>query len=112
MKTLINVTIDENDVVAFKTDLTEKDIPNLPVLSGVLTFNMMTRLWGGNEKMVLAAIRNLAIADLAASANRKQMVKMLDQASEDTAEMMFATMDKMKKDGVNYHMFAPGVKPS
>lgn len=111
MKRLLVVTEDDNGEIRFDTDLRIKDIRDIPTLAGMLAFNMVTRLWGGNETMVLAVIRNLAIADLAVSVNRKEMLTFLDQASADVASAVFASFEEMKTEGGNVTMFAPGVKP-
>lgn len=112
MKKLIEVIEREDGVISFDTDLTMKDISELQDLAGRIAYNMMTRLWGGNETMVLAVIRNLAIADLAASVNRKEMISFLDQASELTAGIIHEFFHKMKLSGCEVQKFAPGVKPS
>ena len=111
MRRLLVVTENEKGEIKFDTDLTKNDIPEIPVLAGMFAFNMLTRLWGGNEVMVLAVIRNLAMADLAVSTNRKEMLTFLDQASKNTAEQVFAFIEKMKKDGVQVMCFDPGVMP-
>ena len=112
MKKLIEVIEKENGDISFDTDLTKNDLSEIPVFAGLFAFNMLTRLWGDNELMVLAVIRNLAVADLAVSTNRKEMVAFLDQASKDTAEQVFAVIEKMKRDGAKVTYFNPGVMPS
>ena len=113
MKKLIEVIEKDNGVISFDTDLTMKDIAELQDLAGRIAFNMMTRLWGGNETMILAVIRNLAIADLAVSVNRKEMISFLDQASGQTSGIIHEVLHQMEKSGGNkIQTFAPGVKPS
>ena len=112
MRNLLIVTENEKGEINFDTDLTKNDLSEIPVLAGMFAFNMLTRLWGGNELMVLAVIRNLALADLAVSTNRKEMLNFLDQASKYTAEQVFALIEKMKEDGVEVKLFNPGIKPS
>lgn len=111
MRKIIEVIEKDNGVICFNTDLKMIDIVELPVVAGRLAYYMMTRLWGGNEKIVLAVIRNLAIADLAVSYNRKDMIKMLDQASSETSRLVHDTIDEMKKNGWQITELAPGVKP-
>lgn len=112
MKNLLVVTENEKGEINFDTDLTKNDLSKIPALAGLFAFNMLTRLWGGNEGIVLAVIRNLALADLAVSVNRKDMLNFLDKASKYTAEQVFAFIEKMKADGVEVKMFNPGIKPS
>lgn len=111
MKKLLEVIENENGEIRYNTDLKKIDMLKLQTLSGEFAFSMMTKLWGGNETIVLAIIRNLAIADLAASVNRKEMVEFLDKASETTAKLLNKTIDEMKKSGHVIQYFAPGVKP-
>lgn len=106
------VTENEKGEINFDADLTKNDLSEIPVLADIFAFNMLTRLWGGNELMVLAVIRNLALADLAVSTNREEMLNFLDQASKNTAEQVFAFFEKMKADGVEMKLFNPGIKPS
>ena len=111
MKKIIEVIEKDNEEIYFNTDLKMTDLVELPLLAGRLAFNMMTRLWGGNEKILLAVIRNLAIADLAVSYNRKDMIAMLDHASYETSKLVDETISEMKKDGCQITVYAPGVKP-
>ena len=111
MKKLIEVIEKDNNEIIFRTDLKSTDIVDLQTLAGKLAYNMMTRLWGGNEQFVLAVIRNLAIADLAVSVNRKEMISFLDEASEVTAMLIQETFEHMRKKGYDVRQYAPGVKP-
>lgn len=111
MKKLLEVIECENGEIRYNTDLKKIDMLKLQTLSGEFAFSMITKLWGGNETIVLAIIRNLAIADLAASVNRKEMVDFLDKASETTAMLLHKTIDEMKKNGHEIQHFAPGIKP-
>ena len=72
---------------------------------------MVTKLWGGNELSVLAMIRALAIADLAVSVNRKEMVEELDAASRECAEMLKEAKEEFEKAGGKVMSFAPGINP-
>lgn len=76
-----------------------------------LALAMTTSLWGGNEMSVLAMIRALIIADLGVSVNRKEMVKMMDQASAHLARAMQESREAMARSGVEIHTFGPGVPP-
>ena len=92
MRKIIEVVEKENCEICFSTDLKMTDISELPILAGRIAFNMMTRLWGGNEEIILAVIRNLAIADLAVCFNRKDMIEFLDQASSETSILVYETL--------------------
>ena len=75
-------------------------------------FTMITKLWGGNELSVLAMIRVLAIADLAVSVNREEMIRHLDEASADLAQAMAqAREEAAKKSGATVITFPPGIGP-
>ena len=99
--------------IRFNTDIkSEKDFQQLPALAAQCAFTMVTRLWGGNEQGVLAAIRILALADLAVSVNRKEMLKHLDAESKTLADVMKEAMEDFKRQGGKVQVFAPGVTPS
>lgn len=112
MKKLIEVVqYNENDI-RFNTDLeVEKNPETVSELTARFAFTMVTKLWGGNELSVLAMIRALAIADLAVSVNRKDMIKMLDQASGDLAKALRQAEQMMRRSGMEIQTFGPGVKP-
>ena len=83
MKKILEVLQYGDIDIRFNTDLDPIKHPN--VIPDVITrtsFAMTTRLWGGNERAVLAMIRALAVADLAVCVNRKEMVRHLDEDSE------------------------------
>lgn len=105
MRRLIEVVFDDKGDVEFKTDLNEKDIPVLPFLAAQLCINMVTRLWDGNERMVPAAISSLAIADLAASVNRQEMIAFLDESSSDVSDMISEFFDQNHKNWMPVQSF-------
>lgn len=78
------------------------------VISAIMC--MATKLWGGNEISVLAMIRALAIADLALSVNREEMIRFLDQASEDYAICFRETGAITRKEGSL--VYPPSFRPS
>ena len=57
-------------------------------------------------------IRALAIADLAVSVNRKQMIQFLDEESAMMAKSLEESLKEMERNGEKVIRFAPGVKPS
>ena len=107
MKKLIEVIENENGEISFYTDLNNNDMGVLQILPSKLAFNMMTQLWGGNETMVLAVIRNLAIADLAVSVNRSEMISFFDAASMMTANVVREMLDTLRRQGVHVQTVAP-----
>lgn len=111
MRKLIEVFEKDNCEICFKTDLKMTDISELPILAGRVAFSMMTRLWGGNEEIILAVIRNLAIADLAVCYNRKEIISFLDKASSETSMLLKETLEDMRKHGCQFTEYAPGVGP-
>jgi len=102
----------ENDV-RFNTDIDVIKNPNVVLdINRDVLFSMITRLWGGNELSVLAMIRALAIADLAASVNTDEMVKMLSESAHYMKSIMQEARKEFEKRGGSIMTFAPGVKPS
>ena len=114
----------ENDI-RFKTDLEVEKNPEMVLelttkfknpemvleLTTKFAWAMFTTLWGGNERTVLAMIRSLAIADLAVSVNRKEMLGFLDESSEMLVRSFQEAKEKMEQQGVKITTFAPGVQP-
>jgi len=101
----------ENDV-RFNTDIDVIKNPDVMFdINRDVLFSMLTRLWGGNELSVLAVIRALAIADLAASINTDEMVKMLSESAHFMKEVLQDARRMFEKNGGTIVTFAPGVKP-
>lgn len=102
----------ENDI-RFHTDIDPIRNPNLiPQTITELALAMTTTLWGGNEQAVLAMVRALAIADLGVSVNRRQMIRFLDDASEDLEKSLGEARRMFEKTGGKVMVFGPGVPPS
>lgn len=112
MKKILEVLQYGDNDFRFNTDLDlvkhQKEIEMLPVR---LVFTMITKLWGGNELAVLTAIRALAIADLAASVNREQMIRHLDHDSKNLARILFESKKEFERAGGKVDVFYPGSKP-
>lgn len=99
--------------IRFNTDINVQKNPNIiPETISTAAFNMVTKLWGGNELSVLAMIRALAIADLAVSVNRKEMVRYLDEASGDMARALSEARKEFEKEGGKIFAFPPEITPS
>lgn len=112
MKKLLEVVEYSDTDIRFYTDVEIEKNPDFVIdVAPRIAFTMFTRLWGGNELSVLAMIRALAIADLAVSVNRKDLVEKLDKASADMARAFRDTEREMRKQGVQIQIFGPGVKP-
>ena len=113
MKTILRVIQTGDQKIRFETDLDVKKNPTLvPDLIERSSLAMVTTLWGGNELTVLAVIRALAIADLAVSVNRKDMVRFLDETSRMTARALEEAKKEFIRSGGKVIEFAPGTKPS
>lgn len=98
--------------IRFNTDIkSERDFQQLPDLAVQCLLAMTTRLWGGNEHGVLAAIRILALADLAASVNREEMLKRLDEESGNLANILKEAMADFERKGGKVITFGPGIAP-
>ena len=113
MKKILEVLQYSDIDLRFNTDVEVSKNPNIvPETISRAAFTMVTKLRGGNELSVLAMIRALAIADLAVSVNREEMVQFLDDASADMAKVMVEVRREFVKNGGKIVPFPPGVKPS
>ena len=112
MKKILEVVrYGENDI-RFRTDMDPLKDPNLiPQTISELAFAMMTTLWGGNEQAVLAMVRALAIADLAVSVNRREMLAFLDDASGMLVETLRSARKAFEETGGKMILFSPGITP-
>ncbi|MCR4824929.1 MAG: hypothetical protein K5849_06200 [Bacteroidales bacterium] len=94
----------------FNSDLEPSLHPEMVVnLVSLFSGSMMTSLWGGNEQDILAIIRALAIADLAVSVNRKEMIKELDRHSEKFAGLIYKARREMEQKGGVFFVPVPGM---
>lgn len=112
MKKILEVLRYGNGDIIFKTDV--NPLKNPEEIHDVLIqtmISMATKLWGGNEQAVLAMIRVMAIADLALSVNRKEMVRWLDRESENLHKAFQDANAAFQKDGGKIMTFGPGVMP-
>ena len=111
MKKILEVLQDCNGQLRFNTDI---DVTKNPQMALDITQNAMismaTTLWGGNEMSVLAMIRALAIADLAASVNQNEMIEYLRQSSESLGEAFRSAMKDAQRHG-KATIITPNVKP-
>ena len=99
--------------IRFNTDLKLAEHPDaIPPLIGAFSFSMMTTLWGGNEMDIMAVIRALAIADLAVTGNRKEMIKAMDQDSEIFAKIIKDAHREYEKKGGRVITFPAEIMPS
>ena len=112
MKKILEILQYGETDLRFHTDLKPTQKPDtIPGLITSTAFSMMTSLWGGNEQDILAVIRALAIADLAVSVNRKEMIKMMDQDSKAFADILEEAHREFEKSGGKIIRFAPGIMP-
>lgn len=113
MKKILEILQYGETDIRFRTDLKPASHPDIiPNLVAGVSFSMMTSLWGGNEQDVMAVIRALAIADLAVSVNRKEMIKMMDQDSEAFARIIVEARREFEKNGGKVFVFPPNINPS
>ncbi len=98
--------------IRFNTDIESvKNPESIPNTISRLTFAMMTKLWGGNEQDVLAMVRALAIADLALSTNRKEIIKYLDESSKMVVRTLVEAKKQFESQGGKVITFGPGIMP-
>lgn len=113
MKKILEVLQYGDNDIRFKTDLEVEKNPQMVLeLTSKFAWAMLTSLWGGNERSVLAVLRSLGIADLAVSVNRKEMVRFLDESSEMMARGIQEAQQRMEQEGIKITTFGPGVQPS
>ena len=113
MKKLLEVCQYGDFDIRFNTDIRPEQLNKiLPELPAKICFSMTTGLWGGIEQAVLAVIRCIAAADLAACVHRKQMLRMLGEASEDVARIMKEAKREFEAKGGKIATFGPEIMPS
>jgi len=113
MKKLLEVLQYGETDIRFNTDIdVEKNPDQLMTITSSLLFAMVTKLWGGNERSVIAIIRALAIADLAASINPDDMLKQLKDSALVMREIFEKAKVELEKNGGKVMVFGPGISPS
>lgn len=111
MKKILEVLQSGDGDLKFNTDLdVQKDPMAIMDLTISAMFSMSTRLWGGNEKTVIAVIRALFVADMAISVDRKSVLKGLGKESEKMGDE-FMKMMKMLQNQGKAMSFPPNVQP-
>ena len=112
MKTVLKVLRYGEHDYRFETDFDPKTNPHaiIDVITGA-SFAMMTTLWGGNESAVIAMIRALTIADLSVCANRKEMIRMLDEESANLVKARIEAQKEFERNGGEFTIFGPGIQP-
>ena len=112
MKKILEVLLYGEDDLRFNTDLDQSQLFQLiPSITSTAAYTMLTKLWGGKESAVLAMIRCLAIADLAVSVNREEMICYLDDASHMLARSIQEAKEDIERRGGKVLTFGPGVMP-
>ena len=113
MKKVLEILQYGDTDIRFNTDLKLTEHPDsIPPLIGAFSFSMMTTLWGGNEMDIMAVIRALAIADLAVTGNRKELIRAMDEDSEMFAEIIKETRREYEKMGGRVITFPAEIMPS
>lgn len=112
MKTVLQVLQYGDSDFRFKTDFDPQHNPQciIDIITGA-SFSMMTTLWGGNENAVIAVLRALTIADLSVCANRKEMIRMLDEESAQLVKARKEAQKEFEKKGGKITIFGPGIVP-
>jgi hypothetical protein len=111
MKKILEVLQYGDRDIRFNTDIKLGSDLEATTLLTSIALAMVTTLWGGNEKEVLAMIRALAIADLSVCVNRKEMLKVLELDSKHLARAFMDAQKEMERRGIKVMTFAPGVQP-
>ena len=109
MKKILEVLQNGNGELRFYTDLDVQKNPNIIMdLTVNAIFSMATKLWGGNEKDVIAIIRALFVADMALSVDRKVVLKGLGEECDKLGEQFMRMMKEFQDKG-KVVAFPPGV---
>lgn len=100
MKRILEVLQDGDGQLKFNTDINVWKDPmvSMDIIQSAM-LSMSTTLWGGNEQSVLAMIRSLAIADLALSTNRDEMIEHLKDASRSLADAFNSVLQEERLRG-------------
>ncbi len=113
MKKILEVVQYGDFDIRFNTDMDALGDPDLvPDVISRIAIAMTSSLWGGNELNVLAMIRALAVADLAVSVNREEMVNYLDESSGMLARTFAEAKEMFEKEGGKITVFPPNVRPN
>lgn len=111
MRKLLEVSQYGDLDIRFDTDVNiEKNPQQGFEISASAAIAMATKLWGGNERSVIAMIRALAVADLAVSVNRKQMIRMLEEGADQLAGFLQQMKSEADKSGIRVQVFNPSAK--
>lgn len=110
MKRILEVLQDGDGQLKFDTDINVWKDPmvSMDIIQSAM-LSMSTTLWGGNEQSVLAMIRSLAIADLALSTNRDEMIEHLKDASRSLADAFNSVLQEERLRG-SVTIFPPNVR--
>lgn len=110
MKRILEVLQDGDGQLKFNTDINVWKDPmvSMDIIQSAM-LSMSTTLWGGNEQSVLAMIRSLAIADLALSTNRDEMIEHLKDASRSLADAFNSVLQEERLRG-SVTIFPPNVR--
>lgn len=112
MKKILEVLWYGDTDLRFDTDLKQTDLPFvIPEITTSAALTMLTKLWGGKENAVIAAIRALAIADLGLCAHREDMIRYLDHASLALVHALEDAKEAVERGGGKVITYAPGVPP-
>lgn len=110
MKKILEVLQYGEDDIRFNTDIdVVKDPSVVDEIAIKCLAAMMFKLWGGNELSVLAMIRALMTADVAASVNPDEMIEILSTSSTKLRIVMQDIISDMKKSGLEVQTFQPDV---
>lgn len=108
MKKVLEVLQYGENEIRFNTDFDVRKDPRVALdVTAKALMAMVTTLWGGNETSVIAMIRALSIADLAASVNMEEMVEMLKESAYSMKRSMTEAEMEMTRSGVNLTKYFP-----
>lgn len=113
MKRILEVLQYGDFDIRFNTDIDVNKHPEsvINVATSAL-YTMITKLWGGNEQSVIAMIRALTIADLAASVNTEEMAERLKEDALALKECMNHAKESIIKEGGRIVTYGPEFKPA
>lgn len=105
MKKILEV-LQDGEKLVFETDVKPTEEELFEVASRAMV-TMAFDLWGGNEGVVLAVIRALAVADLSLCVDREQIIRSLDEESLAMAKSFSEAQRELEKAGGKVMTFYP-----
>lgn len=102
-KKILEVTIGENGLLKFKSDLDlekRSDLEILQELVPLTAYSIQTSLFGKQEQSVTAALRGLSLGEICINHNPQEIIREMGKAADVMLKAITATNKEMIKRGV------------